>query len=393
MGQPLDAAWSAYQAALETLRQRLLSLQADPNAAWQAHRLLLEAQAAAYNLVIAPQLDRPRFQSQTVFSQPLYDWIMPNPDFLYRYAFVAGDGTYEIAGRVGNSHFLDAQVIRGFFGDPAIQLMQNHDLRKFAAADGTFRVTLSATPPADRHRWIPLASGAMNTVIVRECFYDWQAETASSLDIRALGTPGPAAPLGEVALIDRLGAAARMMDFCSRTFGPEFCHGIAAQIGENRFLLLDTHRDEDAANPKAAYIPAAYRLDHGTALVIGMEVPKADYWSLHLTDRWSRTLDYADHQSSLNGRQLRVDGDGRVRIVVALTDPGVANWLDPVGVESGMILLRWYGNRGNPVPAIDAVPLDQLDPFLPPDTARVSAADRAGIVRRRRQAVLARQGV
>lgn len=392
MGQPLDAAWSAYQSALETLRQRLLSLETNPDTGWQAHRLFLEAQAAAYNLVIAPQWDRPRFQSQTVFSQPLYDWIMPNPDFLYRYAFVAGDGTFEITGRLGTSHFLDAQLIRGFFGDPALQLMENHDLRKLAAADGALRVTLSATPPAGQDRWIRLAPGAMNTLIVREAFNDWQTETASSLDIASLESAGPPAPLGEAGLIERLGAAARMMDFCSRTFGPEFCHGIAAQIGENRFLLLDTHRDEDAANPKAAYIPAAYRLDPGSALVIRMAVPKADYWSLHLTDRWSRTLDYANHQSSLNGSQLAVDGDGRVRIVVARHDPGVANWLDPVGVESGMILLRWYGGRDNPVPAIEAVPLGQLDQFLPADTARVGAAERAGIVRRRRQAVLARQG-
>lgn len=390
MGKALDAAWSDYQSALESLRHRLLALDAGSEAGWQAHRLLLEAQAAAYNLVMAPQLDRPRFQTETVFSPHLYDWIMPNPDFRYRYAFVAGDGTYEITGRLGSSHFLDAQLIRGFFGDPAIQLLENYDLRKLAAPDGTLRVTLSAARPAGDAPWIRLSPGAMNSLIVRECFYDWPQEAGATLEIAAPAAAAPAAPLGEAAFIARLGAAARMMEFCSRTFGPEFCQGIAAQVGENRFLLLDTHRDEDAANPKAAYIPAAYRLEPGAALVISMAAPKADYWSLHLTDRWSRTLDYLDHQSSLNGRQLQADGDGRIRVVVSIADPGVANWLDPVGVAHGMILLRWYGGRDNPVPVIDPVPLDRLAQRLPPDTARVDAAGRAATLRRRRQAVLAR---
>ena len=85
-----------------------------------------------------------------------------------------------------------------------------------------------------------------------------------------------------------------------------------------------------------------------------------------------------------------VDADGFVRIVLALEDPGLANWLDPVGRQEGMILLRWYNATSTPVPEIAVVPLRDLRAFLPPETQRVSAGQRAASIALRRDAVARR---
>ena len=50
-----------------------------------------------------------------------------------------------------------------------------------------------------------------------------------------------------------------------------------------------------------------------------------------LGNYWWETIDYANHQSSLNGFQAVLDDDGVFRAVVSARDPGVANWLDTAG--------------------------------------------------------------
>ena len=53
---------------------------------------------------------------------------------------------------------------------------------------------------------------------------------------------------------------------------------------------------------------------------------------------------------SCNGHQAHVDADGKVRLVVAHTDPGVPNWLDTEGQPIGMAVYRYVGARTKPVP-------------------------------------------
>ena len=79
-----------------------------------------------------------------------------------------------------------------------------------------------------------------------------------------------------------------------------------------------------------------------------------------------------------------------MRIVLSLEDPGVANWLDPIGREEGMILLRWYNADSAPVPDIAVSPARDLRSFLPPETKYVSAEQRAESIALRRALVARR---
>ncbi|MBP1683964.1 MAG: hypothetical protein H6Q33_107 [Deltaproteobacteria bacterium] len=393
----LAAAWKAYCDGLAELRTELFSadLARDPADQVKAQYWLLQAQAAAFNLVIAPDTGRPRFLVHTVFEPSYYTWLLPNADFLYRYAFVDGARTFRIRGTRRNARFLELQVISGFWGDPAMRMRETYDFDKFAiAADGTFEVMVGPQPQPGMPDWITTDPATnKNTLLVREAFYDWGREEASDLRIEAVDNPSSGADVvDEAELLRRMDAALRMIWFCHKTFSGQLTMNVMNAVGVNRFLLVDTSKNEAAANPSAGYIPAVFDLDADEALIVEFEVPRARYWSIHLGDVWFQVADFVYHQSSLNGHQTLLDPDGKARIVIAARDPGVANWLDTVGNRRGVALLRWYFTDRYPVPATTKVKLSRLFDHLPPETCRVSADDRARHLRERRESALRRYG-
>jgi hypothetical protein len=111
---------------------------------------------------------------------------------------------------------------------------------------------------------------------------------------------------------------------------------------------------------------------------------KCTYWSAILTNEIYETTDWYNNQSSLNGSQLRVDGDGIVRLVISAKDPGVPNWLDTAGYPEGAIQGRWNECSATPIPTLRKVAVTDIRQFLPGDTPTVTPAQREQSVRNRR---------
>ncbi len=392
----LDTAWKAYREGIESLRETLHAMPIARTAADHvaADRWLLQSQAAAHNLILAPDPRHPRFLLHSVFEPNVYTWLLPNPDFLYRYAFLDGRGTWRIEGVRRSAHFVDAQMISGFWGDPKMRLMESYNFDALGIAAGApVDIHLGPEPPKQPGPWIRTDPDAeRNTLIVREAFYDWSREQRSSLRIEstALDRLRARQAPGEAELAHRLDAALRMIRFCHETFSGQLTANVVEAVGTNRFLLLDTSRDKDAANPVAGYVPVVFELEPGEALVIEFEIPRASYWGLQVGDLWWQAADYVDHQSSLNGHQVKADPDGWARIVVAADDPGVANWLDTTGLSRGVVLLRWYHADRHPVPDLKRMRVSKLAEALPPETARLDREERRKCLAARRGAVLAR---
>jgi hypothetical protein len=391
----MAAAWAAYRRDIDALRNEVYGspLAADSADQARAHRWFMQAEALAYNLVIAPSQSHPTFQVGTVFEPGFYTWILPNADFLYRYAFVDGARNFRIAGRRSNAHFLEAQTISGFFGDPDLKLLKTYDFDTLERdADGNFDIWVGPNPPADGGNWIATDPGSgNNTIIVREAFYDWSGETPSELRIAPLD-PAPPGELDEAELIRRLESAARLIRFCHKTFSGGLTEQVLAAVGTNRFLLVDTSKDEHASNPSAGYVPCVYDLKPDEVLVVEIDRPKARYWNIHLGDVWWQVTDFTHRQSSLNGHQARFDADGKARVVIAAKDPGVANWLDPAGIAKGVALLRWYFTDAYPTPRARVVKLHDLARALPTDTVRVTHEERRQSLDERREAIMRRYG-
>src|SRR5262249_26962713 len=115
-----------------------------------------------------------------------------------------------------------------------------------------------------------------------------------------------------------------------------------------------------------------YEIADSEALVIEFVPPQSFMWIFELGNYWMNSVDYRYHFSSLNSEQAAVDSDGRVRIVVSNSDPGISNWLDPAGHRCGLLVNRWVGANGeHGPPAARIVKVDSLRDALP-ETARLS---------------------
>lgn len=100
-----------------------------------------------------------------------------------------------------------------------------------------------------------------------------------------------------------------------------------------------------------------YGLTKGQALVVTVDPLKARYLGLMLGDAWGRSIDYAQHTSSLNNSEVTPIPDGTITYVISSEFPGKFNWLDTGGVRHGLLMIRWEflaepydkATRGEPV--------------------------------------------
>jgi hypothetical protein len=164
--------------------------------------------------------------------------------------------------------------------------------------------------------------------------------------------------------------------------------------GENMFWAENMAEMKNVGgNPRAVYPKMMFNLEKDDAIICECEIPNARFWSVQVADPFFQTVDYAYHQSSLNGGQARLDSDGKARIVIARKDPGVPNWIDPVDNKVGVFQWRWYVSDRHPMPTARKVKLADVRAHLPADTPQVTPEERRAILARRAKAVLRRFGI
>src|SRR3546814_17986243 len=94
------------------------------------------------------------------------------------------------------------------------------------------------------------------------------------------------------------------------------------------------------------YYQGIFRLQPGKALILETELPeRVRYWNIQLNDPLWNTIDWLNHQRSLNGGKAIIGTDGKFRDVISAEDPGVPTWLDPGGPLDGSLMLLWTGGR------------------------------------------------
>jgi hypothetical protein len=306
-------------------------------------------------------------------------WGMDCPDAAYTGAALRGDATYRVRGQRGTVRYLGFQVMSGI--ESSVNVVAD-DLE--VEADGSFEIILSAREHPGN--WMAL-SERTSSLVVRQFFYDWDAEEPARLDIECL-EPGPAwpdpEPLSPAGVARQLVAIGDFLE-ASIAFWLDVEDGGRSQ-GINVFRQPAALTAMGAAAENVS-VWGSWELDEKQALVVEVTPPEALYWSVSLGNHWWETIDYANRQSSLNGHQAVIDEDGVFRAVVSHTDPGVANWLDTAGHRQGPMIFRWLRAQGAPVPTVRMTTIDHVVGALPAGTARVDPAQRRAIVGRRRAAV------
>jgi hypothetical protein len=395
VGDDTERAWRDYLADVQTARAMVLSqpYAADPTVRAQGLYLIQMLQSFGFSVYVAPRQAYPNFYIHSIFLPFEKGFGAPSPDFFYRWTFLDGARRYRIWGRVGTTRWVEFQLHQGFWGDKDQKHLGAYDIDNFQIRpDGTFEIIASAG--REPGNWMKLDAAVRNiTVITREAWYDWEREKGIELHIEALDLKGDEPMVHDEAEMNRRIRAVG----CLTRFDVEYFvntnRRIEEAVGRNAFYAPPLRASDDVGgNPRAGYRQMVYEIGPDEALVVETEIPEARYWSLQLADMWWQTLDYTHHHSSLNGHQATVDRDGKCRLVIAGTDPGVPNWLDTVGVGKGIALWRWYLAEQHPVPVVRKVRVTEVRSHLSAETPQVAPAERRAMIERRKRATLARYG-
>lgn len=321
---------------------------------------------------------RPFFQRQ---NDLITQWGGPNADNIYRHARIDPNRRYRIRGRMHSCEDWVLAIRRGFMHQPTWGTVHEAYAHEFGIGAGDeFELLLGGEPVEGAH-WVPLPEGAIMASF-REYYFDWKAEDPAFFTIECLDddidAPGPRLTQPQV--------AARIADAVA---------GVEHSV-RNWNSYLNEHREGAVDNVMAAphkvtkglaaarYAFCFWNLGPDEALLLETTVPDARYWSFQLYEMGTYELvDMVEHQSSLNHSQVAVDPDGKVRVVLAGRDPGVANWLDTGGHPVGQFTFRFFWSNADPTFSTKVVRIDELGSLLP-DTVRVTAAERAAALAARR---------
>jgi hypothetical protein len=369
----------------------LLSLLADPvdpQAVAEAERLFWMALASGWFTAFAD----PDFPDFVPAVSTHLHCVGTNPDFIYGTATIDGTGSYVLSGERGEGLFLLMDIAAGGFGvmdspGPSLGLLDFDTLK--LDGQGRFSLLLSAERPADWagdwHRLDPSA----RSLSLRQASYDWGLGREARIAIERNDEAHSPRRRSAADIAERLTALAA---YPKRLSGMALGF-IASQRAKGLWNRLE-HDDWAGQGGVQGqhYYQGLFRLEPGKALLLETELPdRVRYWNVQLSDMLWNSVDWMNRQSSLNGGQARIDGDGKFRAVIALDDPGVPNWLDPGGNSEGAIMLRWTEASSGPQPRLLLVDLADLQTLLPQATPSISPEIRQEQLRARRRGVQMRR--
>lgn len=266
--------------------------------------------------------DHPFLQSGT---GPFTKMGLDNPDTLYFGTRVHAGHDYVVTGRRGTTTDLSFQLLGGEYTDDFVPVSQAafDDRELEIGADGAFEWRVRPTNPGQ--------------LVIREVYGDWSAQRGT-LAISRLDTAGTAPPPPTRELIEKRYATA----------GKQLVNRVKTWLQFPQWFYLDI--------PVNTMVPPRltpgglatqyssvghFDLRPDQALIITIPVSDAPYLGFQLGSLWYISLDYINHQTSLNNTQAQADPDGLVRIVVAEQNPGVTNWVETTGHRRGFLQFRW----------------------------------------------------
>ncbi|MDB5972342.1 MAG: hypothetical protein JWQ90_4792 [Hydrocarboniphaga sp.] len=391
------AEWSTYIEALLPLAGRLVPqlLDAqDEQIRREFYRNLFSQLVTAYVGLLYVDPQHPDFYP---FATIMSAYAGANPDQGYAMCPIEDVGVYRISGYRGTVKRVDVQIGTGSFFSRGVMDAQklgltlaNYDFDALEiGSDGFVDVILSPARPENYSgNWLQLHPKA-TYLLLRQTSYDWIGEVDGRFSIerldRAAAKPRPTAK----SLDENLRQLVLWTEGWTQ-LSIAFAREIYREQGINQIRYKDLTEYGELLTQKYAY--GGFDLAADEALIIEVQVPvPCRYWSVHLMDDASFTLDWYNRQTHLNGHTAIVDTDGFVRIVVSAVDPGVPNWLDSMGYRRGVMQVRWERCERYPDHIVTKIKVADVRQHLPPATSVVSPEEREAAIRMRRRGALMRK--
>ena len=278
--------------------------------------------AACTHLAFDYDRDHPFLQSGT---GPFTKMGLDNPDTLYFGTRVQAGREYVVTGTRGTTTDLSFQLLGGEYTDDNVPDSETafDDRQLDIGANGDYE-----------WRFTPKTNAQL---VIREVYNDWSAQRGK-VAIARVDTAGTAPPPLTNDLIEkRFAVAGKQLVQRIKTW-LQFPQWFYMNIPVNTMVAPRLTPGGLATQYSSA---GHFELTPDQALVITLPATDAPYLGFQLGSLWYVSLDYINHQSSLNGTQAQVDADGKIRIVVADRNPGVTNWVETLGHRKGFLQFRW----------------------------------------------------
>lgn len=303
--------------------------------------------AGCTHLAFDYERDHPFLQSGT---GPFTKMGLDNPDTLYFGTRVLAGRDYVVTGRRGTTTDLSFQLLGGEYTDDNVPDSETafDDRNLEIGADGGY--TWHFTPKANAQ------------LVIREVYNDWSAQRGT-VSIARVDTAGTApAPLTRELLEKRYATAGKQLVQRVKTW-LQFPQWFYLNIPVNTMVAPRLTPGGLATQYSSA---GHFELAPDQALIITLPASDAPYLGFQLGSMWYISLDYINHQTSLNGVQAQKDPDGKIRIVVSDADPGVTNWVETLGHTKGFLQFRWQ-RVSRPLTAADGPEVELVDLGSVPD--------------------------
>ena len=328
--------------------------------------------AACTHLAFDYDRDHPFLQSGT---GPFTKMGLDNPDTLYFGTRVQAGREYLVTGTRGTTTDLSFQLLGGEYTDDNVPDSETafDDRQLDIGANGDYE-----------WRFTPAANAQL---VIREVYNDWSAQRGKVAIARAdtAGTAPP--PLTNELIEKRFAVAGKQLVQRIKTW-LQFPQWFYMNIPVNTMVAPRLTPGGLATQYSSA---GHFELTPDQALVITLPATDAPYLGFQLGSLWYVSLDYINHQTSLNGTQAQVDADGKIRIVVADRNPGVTNWVETLGHRKGFLQFRWQRISHQLTeadgPTVELVGIDEVTEYLPfHESNKISPEDwRARIALRQKQ--------
>jgi len=379
----LDAAWVSYCDRVKAAGDSITTVTDDPRLRAEGYRYVQRLSNLAHQIYVefgdtlTPTLFR--------YGDDVTPFGATNTDNNYSRAMLDPAGTYRITGDISGVKELlisihDGEMVLGKLA--VLAEVSLGDLK--VDENGLLELILGGTEVPGN--WMPLSDAAVY-VNIRQFVADWERDPIAALSIERLDIAAAASNVTPSSVAVALERAATWVE-ASVAFWKMFSDGIKSATPINDF---NEPFRPPAAAVNMAHSSSWWELEPNQALVVEFDVPVATYWSIQTyLPHWLQPLDFANRVTSLNDGQVHSDDDGKVRVVISATDPGVQNWLDTSGLREGLCSYRLVRPSTEPKPTATVVDVADVRAHLPETTPVFGQKDRDAQISARRRGVARR---